>query len=403
MKQMKQQKILDWQTKKLGEVCEIGAGNSAPQKKDLFAGGKYPFFRTSDVGRIRFGVIDDSTDKLNETGIKKLHLYKKGTLLFPKSGASTFLNHRVLMATDGYVSSHLATLKAKDNILDDRFLLYFSSTIDSRNLMQDQNYPSLRLSDIKEIDILQPPLSEQQRIVAILDEAFAAIGTAKENAERNLQNARELFESYLQSVFANTGDGWEEKRLGEVIQKTETIDPTKNPNKEFIYLDVSSVNKENLTIENTSLIIGKDAPSRARKLIRTDDVIFATVRPTLRRIAIIPEEFNKQVCSTGYFVLRTKEPLNNKLVFYFLQTDGFNEKMEKLQKGASYPAVTDGEVMSQIIPYPKSLTEQKSIVSKLDALSLETKKLEAIYQQKLADLDELKKSVLQKAFNGGLA
>ena len=399
---MKQQKILDWQTKKLGEVCEIGAGNSAPQKKDLFAGGKYPFFRTSDVGRIRFGVIDDSTDKLNETGIKKLHLYKKGTLLFPKSGASTFLNHRVLMATDGYVSSHLATLKAKDNILDDRFLLYFSSTIDSRNLMQDQNYPSLRLSDIKEIDILQPPLSEQQRIVAILDEAFAAIGTAKENAERNLQNARELFESYLQSVFANTGDGWEEKRLGEVIQKTETIDPTKNPNKEFIYLDVSSVNKENLTIENTSLIIGKDAPSRARKLIRTDDVIFATVRPTLRRIAIIPEEFNKQVCSTGYFVLRTKEPLNNKLVFYFLQTDGFNEKMEKLQKGASYPAVTDGEVMSQIIPYPKSLTGQKSIVTKLDALSAETKKLEAIYLQKLADLDELKKSVLEKAFSGDL-
>ena len=402
MKQMKQQKILDWQTKKLGEVCEIGAGNSAPQKKDLFAGGKYPFFRTSDVGRIRFGVIDDSTDKLNETGIKKLHLYKKGTLLFPKSGASTFLNHRVLMATDGYVSSHLATLKAKDNILDDRFLLYFSSTIDSRNLMQDQNYPSLRLSDIKEIDILQPPLSEQQRIVAILDEAFAAIGTAKENAERNLQNAPELFESYLQSVFANTGDGWEEKRLGEVIQKTETIDPTKNPNKEFIYLDVSSVNKENLTIENTSLIIGKDAPSRARKLIRTDDVIFATVRPTLRRIAIIPEEFNKQVCSTGYFVLRTKEPLNNKLVFYFLQTDGFNEKMEKLQKGASYPAVTDGEVMSQIIPYPKSLTGQKSIVTKLDALSAETKKLEAIYLQKLADLDELKKSVLEKAFSGDL-
>ena len=146
--------------------------------------------------------------------------------------------------------------------------------------------------------------------------------------------------------------------------------------------------------------MGKNAPSRARKLVKTKDVIFATVRPTHSRVALITEEYNNQVCSTGYFVLRTKDFLNNKLIFYFLLTRDFNKKMEKMQKGASYPAVNDSEVKSIIISYPRSLTEQKSIAAKLDALSAETKKLEAIYQQKLADLEELKKSVLKKAFAG---
>jgi len=160
-------------------------------------------------------------------------------------------------------------------------------------------------------------------------------------------------------------EGWKVEKLGDVIQKTETINPLQTPNKEFIYIDVSSVNNKTLSVEETSLIKGKDAPSRARKLIKAGDVIFATVRPTLKRIAVIPEEYDHQVCSTGYFVLRGKEFINNKYLFYYLQTDSFNERMEKLQKGASYPAVTDTEVKEQIISYPP-LPEQQRIVSVLD-------------------------------------
>jgi len=190
--------------------------------------------------------------------------------------------------------------------------------------------------------------------------------------------------------------------LGEVLVKTETVDPTKKPNEEFIYLDVSSVNKETKEIEYANVLLGKDAPSRARKLVRTNDVIFATVRPTHSRVALITEEYDEQVCSTGYFVLRAKDFLNNNFVFYFLLTYGFNKQMEKLQKGASYPAVTDAEVKSIFIPFPKSFKTQQTIVQKLDALNAETKKLESIYKQKINDLEELKKSILQKAFSGEL-
>jgi type I restriction enzyme S subunit len=255
---------------------------------------------------------------------------------------------------------------------------------------------------LRNLEIPLPPLPEQQRIVAILDEVFAEIDRAKANTERNLKNAKELFESYLQGVFEIKGEDWEEKKLGEVLVKTETIDPTKKPNERFTYLDVSSVNKESKEIENVTVLLGKDAPSRARKLVRTNDVIFATVRPTHSRVALITEEYDEQVCSTGYFVLRAKEFLNNNLVYYFLLTFSFNKQMEKLQKGASYPAVTDSEVKGIYISFPKSLKEQQTIVRQLDDLRTETQKLEAVYHKKLADLGELKKSILQKTFTGEL-
>jgi type I restriction enzyme, S subunit len=192
--------------------------------------------------------------------------------------------------------------------------------------------------------------------------------------------------------------GWEIKKLGEVIQKTETVDPTKNPDKDFVYVDVSSVNNKGFFIENGTILNGKDAPSRARKLIRTNDVIFATVRPTLKRIALVEEEFDKQVCSTGYFVFRPKEFINNKLLFYFLLSDSFNGEMEKLQKGASYPAVTDSEVRNQVISFPKSLPEQQRIVAILDETFASIAKAKANAEQNLSNAKELFEGYLQNVF-----
>lgn len=193
-------------------------------------------------------------------------------------------------------------------------------------------------------------------------------------------------------------EGWEIKKLGEILLKTEMIDPTKNPEKEFVYLDVSSVNKETKEIEGASVLLGKNAPSRARKLVRTNDVIFATVRPTHQRVALIPEEYNEQVCSTGYIVLRGKENVNNKYLYYFLLTDEFNLQMEKLQKGASYPAVTDAEVKSIFLRYPNSLPEQQRIVSILDEAFAAIAKAKANAEQNLKNAKELFESYLQGVF-----
>ncbi len=194
---------MSWKTVSLGEVANVGAGNSAPQEDHLFENGVFNFYRTSDVGRIRNGVIYESSDKLNSEGIKGLKLHPRGTILFPKSGASTFLNHRVILNKEGYVSSHLATIKAKSDVADDRFILYFLSIIDAKNLVQDSNYPSLKTSVIEKIVISLPPLATQQKIVAKLDAIFAEIDKATAAAEANAKNAEALFQSYLDKVFEN--------------------------------------------------------------------------------------------------------------------------------------------------------------------------------------------------------
>lgn len=158
---------------------------------------------------------------------------------------------------------------------------------------------------------------------------------------------------------------WQVKSLGEILVKTETVDPTRYPDEEFVYIDVSSVSNETLSIREVQRLMGADAPSRARKRVRVNDVIFATIRPTLRRIAIVPKELDGEVCSTGYFVLRPKPEVDPRFVYYFLQTETFMLGMESLQKGASYPAVTDGDVRSQSIAFP-SLSDQQRIVAILD-------------------------------------
>lgn len=396
--------MINWVEKNLDEVCElITCGVAA---KPQYVSDGIPFLSAKNVkdGKIIWSGYNCVTEKTHNE-LTKNNKPLVGDILYTRVGSygeAAVIEDDIEFSV--FVS--LTLIKVDKRVLNSYYLKHYLNSDFIKRLakksISGSGVGNLNVGTVRNFPILLPPLSEQQRIVSILDEAFAAIAKAKTNAEQNLKNAKELFESYLQGVFENKGDDWEEKTLGDVLVKTETIDPTKKPKDEFIYLDVSSVNKETKEIENATVLFGKDAPSRARKLVKKNDVIFATVRPTHSRVALITEEYDKQVCSTGYFVLRAKEFLNNNLVYYFLLTYSFNKQMEKLQKGASYPAVTDSEVKGIYIPFPKSLNEQKDIVQKLDALSAETKKLEAIYQKKIKDLEELKKSVLQKAFSGEL-
>jgi len=191
---------------------------------------------------------------------------------------------------------------------------------------------------------------------------------------------------------------WPTTTLGEVLQKTETINPLQSPEAEFDYIDVSSVSNETFQIEATQRLKGKDAPSRARKLVRENDILFATIRPTLRRIAVVPESLDKQVCSTGYFVLRPKPGVDHRFVFYFLFTQAFTEQMQSLQKGASYPAVTDGDVKAQLIPVP-SLPEQRRIVSILNKVFEGIATAKANAEKNLRNANALFESHLHSSFS----
>ena len=191
--------------------------------------------------------------------------------------------------------------------------------------------------------------------------------------------------------------GWQTRKLADVLVRTETLNPEMTPDAEFDYIDVSSVSNSSFQIEQTQRIKGKDAPSRARKLVRANDVLFATIRPTLKRIAIVPSERDSQVCSTGYFVLRTNADLHHKFLYYYLFNDSFMSQMEALQKGASYPAVTDAEVRSQQISFP-IIQEQQRIVTILDEAFEGIATATANAKKNLANTRELFESYLQSVF-----
>jgi type I restriction enzyme, S subunit len=192
-----------WEEKGLGKFCKISSGGSAPQGKQFFKNGKYPFFRTFDVGAVHLSDnLCDVRDYLNDQGIKKLNLFKKGTILFPKSGASTFLNHRVIMGCDGYVASHLATISVGEEV-NFKYLYYFLTLIDARDIAPNSFYPSLKILDIGKIKTPLPSLAEQKKIVVHLESLSQKIEETKE-----LQNTTENeFDALERSILSKAFSG----------------------------------------------------------------------------------------------------------------------------------------------------------------------------------------------------
>ena len=255
-----------------------------------------------------------------------------------------------------------------------------------------------------------PPLPEQHRIVAILDEAFDGIATAKANAEKNLQNAHTLFESHLQAVFSQSGNGWISNKLnsittkigsgatpkgGEESYKTEGTSLIRSLNvhdMEFKYAklayldDAQAAGLANVEIQQLDVLLNITGASVARCCLVPDNVLPARVN---QHVSIIRPVMNKILPEFLHYLLISK-PYKDKL----LQTGE--------EGGSTRQAITKAQIQDFTVKYPATIQEQKLIIAKIDAVLTETQRLESIYQQKIAALDELKKSLLHQAFSGHL-
>ena len=309
------------------------------------------------------------------------------------------------MPFDAYIVSHLCAVNSKSEKLLQRFLFYF---LVSQKLAKKkaEGYPTLNLSEVKEILIPLLPLSEQRKIARVLDKIQQAI----ELQDRIIEQAKNLKKSLMQKLFTEGLYGeeqkemeiglipksWEVVRLGDIVTKTRQRDPKRMPYLKFKYVDVSSISNELYKIIEFREFLGKNAPSRARKEIKTGDIIFATVRPYLKRIAIVPQELDGELCSTAFCVLRcNKNFADHVFVFNYLLTDNFVERVSASQRGSSYPAVTDKDVLNQKIPLP-SFEEQKQIAH---ILSVVDRKIE-VEQKRKQVLKELFKTMLHKLMSG---
>jgi len=280
------------------------------------------------------------------------------------------------------------------------FIEYFLNGIDFEKHRNGSTIPHIYFKDYKSERFPLLPLPEQKRIVSILDKAFSVIERSRNNAEQNLKNAKELFESYLQGVFENKGGDWEEKTLGDICEIIGGGTPSKK-NEAFYDGDILWATVRDMKvdiIENTEHKITYDAVKKSStNIIPKENVIIAT-RVGLGKVCLLKNDTAINQDLKGIIPKKQKQL---SVDFLFRWFKSISKKIIDEGTGATVQGVKLAFINSLQILLP-SIKEQKQIVQKLDTLQSETKKLELIYQQKMNDLEELKKSVLQKAFNGEL-
>jgi type I restriction enzyme S subunit len=398
-----------WTTRALGELATVMAGNSAPQDEALFKGGTVPFFRTSDVGRIRFGDIETAADRLNEQGARGLRRFPKGTILFPKSGASTFLNHRVMMHVDGCVSSHLATITANESLVEPRFLLYFLATVRAQNLVQDHAYPSLNLPLIAGIKIPTPPLAEQRCIVAILDETFEAIATAKANTEKNLQNARELFESQRESALSGGGQDWSEAPLGDLcdIKHGYAFEGEFFAQEgDYVLLTPGNFFESGGYRDRGEKQKYFTGPTPTDYILAEGSLLVAMTEQAAGLLGsplLVPEPdrflHNQRL---GLVVGKPGAAWVNDFFFHVFNLKRVRAEIHSSASGVKVRHTSPSKIAAVRVAFPTTVSDQHRIAARLGKLAAECDQLVLVYERKLAALDKIKRSLLHQAFTGAL-
>jgi type I restriction enzyme S subunit len=283
-----------------------------------------------------------------------------------------------------------------------RFLYYLLTTLDLPSLAKGVK-PGINRNEVYAQLTRIPPLPEQQRIVGILDEAFEGIATAKSNAEKNLQNARAIFESHLQSVFTQRGEGWVETTLGESIHFVDYRGKTPAKTESGLRLITAKNVKMGYLQQTPREFVAPDSYDAwmTRGIPRRGDVLFTTEAP-LANVAQL-DIAEKVVFAQRIIIMQPDESkLDSTFLKYLLLSQPVQRRIQAKGTGATVKGIKASLLKTIEISYPRSHIEQKQIVGKLDSLREETQRLESIYQRKVAALEALKKSLLHEAFSGEL-
>ena len=382
-----------WEIKTLNEISTNLDNKRVPITKSERTSGVYPYYGAS-------GIVDYVAD----------YIFDEDALLISEDGANLLARSTPIAfpATGKYwVNNHAHILKF-ESMITQRFVELYLESIPLDEYITGAAQPKLNQKALNSIPIPVPPLPEQQRIVAILDEAFAAIAAARANAEQNRQNARALFESYLQSVFSQRGEGWVETTVGHQVdflagfafKSSEYTDSEEG---------VRLVRGDNI-VQGELRWVGvkrwpiNDAPKYSQFFFNENDVVLAMDRPWVAaglKVAFITKSDLPSLQVQRTARLRAKSTIHWKYLFHMLRSPEYVSYLLDGQTGLGVPHISGKQILSFEFPLPP-LNEQQSIVQRLDALWEDTQRLESLYQRKIEALDELKQSLLQQAFSGNL-
>ena len=394
----------DWEIKKLKDICEKGSSNV--NMKDLLnLGGNYPIYGASGfIQNVNFyhqekeyiGIIKDGS------GIGR-------TMLLPAKSS--------VIGTLQYI------LPKEGNSI--HFINYALQSLDLSKYKQGAAIPHIYFRDYGETELVVPPLEEQKRIVKILDEKFAHLETIKTNAQTNLQNAKDLFQSQLTKAFMEESNPstceeggaslqtshlpqhalkWEKKRLGDctsIIGDGLHGTPKYDENGNYYFINGSNLTITDIVFTPETKRVNETEYQKYKVELNENTVFLSINGSTLgKRTAFYNNEpviLGKSAC----YINVKSNTLNKYFLRHFLSSDIFQEYAWKEKTGAAIPNLGLKAMRDLKIPLPP-LPEQKRIVKELDTLSEKVRQLQEIYTKQIADCDELKQSLLQKAFTGEL-
>ena len=397
--------MLGWESKTLSEICEVFSDGDWIESKDQSPKG----IRLVQTGNIGAGFFKEREHKARYIS-EETFIRLKCTEIFPKDCLISRLPDpvgRACIIPD--IQAKMITgvdcsiLRFKKDIYPQWFV-YYSLSRDYQKQIDEQISGATRQrisrGNLGNISIPIPSLLEQKRIVTVLDKAFDAIAKAKENAEKNLANAREIFNSYLQSVFMNSGSAWELRALSDVCETGAGGTPLK-AHKDYYeggtipWLRSGEVAQGEI-FTSEKFITTKGLESSSARIFPQNTVLVAMYGATAGQVGILRFESstNQAVCG----ILPNNNFIPEFIYYCFLS---HKEDLISQAVGGAQPNISQIKIKNTYVPVIP-IQEQKQIVSKLEQLLDGIKRLEVIYNQKVTNLEELKKSILQKAFSGEL-
>ena len=400
-----------WVNRRLGDVVtRLTNGYVGPTRNIYFESGvPYLLARHVKSNRLLFDGKTFISEEFNRKNKKSM--LKAGDVLLVQSG---HIGHSAVVTEEheGHNCHAMIVISPVKDAVTGPFLSLFFNSPDMQRKFEEirsgSTVPHLTCSAVKELQISLPQLPEQQRIVALLDQAFDGIAKARANAEKNLQNARDLFESHLQSVFTQRGENWEEKPLETVaaILNGYAFKSTDFSPKEGVKcIKITNVGVREFICESDTYLPVSFAVKYQAVSVKKGSIVLALTRTIIAgglKVAVVPDEYdgallNQRVAST----IPNDKYLTTPFLFAYLSTQNVVSYVTERVNTLMQPNLSIADLRTMPIPVP-NLREQHQITDKLAGLRAETQRLESIYQHKLAALDALKKSLLHHAFSGAL-
>lgn len=376
-----------WRTKPFEECIEKVTYTPKVQRKDFLRDGAYP-------------IVSQEHELINGHWNNEANLFRITTPIVVFGDHTKILKYvdfDFVLGADG-----VKVLQPRDVLLP-KFFFYQLQTANLDSLGYARHYRLL-----KELTITYPTRSEQQRIVGILDEAFERIATAKANAEKNLQNARALFESHLQSVFTQRGKGWLEKPLaniaailnGYAFKSTDFL-----PTESVKCIKITNVGVREFVHDSDGYLPEGFATMYSDVSVKKGSIVLALTRTIISaglKVAVVPDEYdgallNQRVAS----IITNTKILTSPFLFAYLSTQSVVDYVKERVNTLMQPNLSIKDLRSMLIPVPP-LREQVRITEHLSELHIKNQCLATLYRRKLAALDALKKSLLHQAFSGQL-